>query len=447
MMATVTALATHLLGLLQPTGASGGPLGAKGGKLDLVEPSSAARLAFYHFLKNLCEPGEPLTSATLERFFRRSLTHAHWNENKLALFSEVTACLQHFSNQFNEPLPLAPFESAFSIQTVRAESFKSLERVVEEWVRRTSTPADQNRVLRDREERLIVVRLAQDRKISVYLFDRNLCIRDGVLEPLIDDAVLHYNSDLTLDPLMISQIEVAPHTVARFHSRAADGSTTLQGNIVRGFTFQKVQGLDGVELHKNAQLFYPLKRIEQFFIRRESDPLYIELTGLLEKASDLLSQKHPEALRFAEAALERGKLVFEQVFDEDRMLRLLLENLERAMKLAKLSSLPAATQAPTGSAPHAELANSQRIGSSPGSTVGSKIGLNLSAGHEFVESPLGPTPDRLDEKTIDAIYAGAPWALAEEALGPDLVELQESESCETIKPRNLVPPRSNRPQV
>ncbi len=396
-MATVTNLATHLLGLLQPANNPAaippGHVPAGSTPVASVAKSDAARLAFYHFLKNLCEAGEPLSTSVLDRFFRRALGHNHWSENKLELFTEVSACLQHFSNQTGEPIPLPPFSNPFDLQMVRAESFRTLERVVEDWIQQHQGPTDQIRMLRDREEKLIVCRLAVDRSLSVHIFDRALCIRDGRLEPLTDDMAVFYNSDLSIDSSRLSQIETAPHTVARF--RVNNGYRGIQ---VRGYTFQKTATFDGGDLHRHPLLFYPLKRIEQFFVNRATDPMYIELTNLLEQASDLMARQHPERLRFAEAAIERGRLAFEQVFVDDRLLRLLLENLERAILLAKRDvNLEALPEENLVSAMSVEMPVQ----------MGHNLGLNLAPGQEFIEPS-----------------------------GPDLVELQEAEKCDTIAPLN-----------
>ena len=156
----------------------------------------------------------------------------------------------------------------------------------------------------------------------------------------------------------------------------------------------------------------------------------MELTGLLEKASDLLAQKHPEAPRFAEAAMERGRLAFEQVFVDDRLLRLLLENLERALKLSHLSGQAQSERRREmtmgTSISQTELAKKPGIGSIPVS----HLGLNLPAGAEFVDS-VGFEEDQMGEF----------------ALGPDLVELQESERCETLSPLNQTKPVVPRPTL
>jgi hypothetical protein len=126
--------------------------------------------------------------------------------------------------------------------------------------------------------------------------------------------------------------------------------------------------------------------------------MYIELTNLLEQASDLMARQHPERLRFAEAAIERGRLAFEQVFVDDRLLRLLLENLERAILLEK-------RKPPYETLPEENLRPAMPV--EMPLQLGHNLGLNLAPGQEFIEPS-----------------------------GPDLVELQEAEKCETIAPLN-----------
>ncbi len=427
-MATVTALASHLLTLLQPP-ISGRAVGATAnvseteGSVSSVPKVDAARLAFYHFLKNMCEPGEALSTTTLDRFFRRAMTHAHWAENKSILFDEVSNSLQHFSNHFSEAVPLPPFTSPSELQVVRSESFRTLERIVEDWVQGHQGPTDQVKIIRDHDEKIVVCKLTMDRALSVQTFDRMLCLRDGRLEPLTDDMVIHYTPELAIDALRTSQVEMAPYTIARFRNESIGLQPGVQAGIrgvaVRGFTFQKTAAFDGGELHRHPLLFYPLKRIEQFFVNRATDPMYIELTGLLEKASDLLSQKHPESVRFAEAAMERGRLAFDQVFIDDRLLRLLLENLERALQLERRSLSGADLNAnaksdalgPLGPALSSLPVDlTAQLGDKVGNSIGGNLGIKLNPGEEFIEP-----------------------------FGPDLVELQEAESCETIAPVNRAP--------
>jgi hypothetical protein len=165
-----------------------------------------------------------------------------------------------------------------------------------------------------------------------------LAIREGELTPLHMDFTLFYTPELILHSNMIQNIELGPHTAARFRT-LPDG---IHGHIVRGYTFQRFATMDGGGLHKYPVLFYPLKRLEQFFVNRKTDPMYIELTNLLEKALDLMSQNHPEGLKFAEAALERGRLALEHIFPDDKLVRLLINNLEKTLALESARRAPIA---------------------------------------------------------------------------------------------------------
>ena len=307
-MAHVTALAQHILTL---------------------EPDKdAARLCIYHYLKNLCDAVEPVNSDLINRFFSRALTHQHWQVNKQALFQEVSGILNHFQETTGETLPLSEVYRMDEIQVVPAESMRSLELVVHKFLERTSSPYDQFRAFQEA-DKVVSILLQGDRSLRVNLFPRVFAIRDGDLIPLCQDFTLYYTPDLQLYPMATQQIEIGPHTSARFHL-APEG---IVGVITRGYTFQKYATMDGGGLHRFPMLFYPLKRLEQFFVNRKSDPMYIELTGLLEKALELMNHEHPEGGKFAEAALERGRLALEHIFPDDKLVRLLINNLEKTLAL------------------------------------------------------------------------------------------------------------------
>lgn len=308
-MAHVTALAQHILTL---------------------EPDKdAARLCFYHYLKNLCEPLEPVNSDLLNRFFCRALLFTHWQQNKAALFSEVNAILHHFSETTHIRLPIEEAFTAERIQVVPAETPRTLELVIGHYLEKTSSPFDQFRVIPEGNDRVVAITLQGDKTLRITVFPMVLAIREGELLPLCQDFTLFYSPDLTLHPVAIHQLDVGPHAAARFRM----GPEGVEGTIIRGYTFQKYSAMDGGNLHRYPVLFYPLKRLEQFFINRKSDPMYIELTGLLEKALELMNTGHPEAFKFANAAMERGRLALEHIFPDDKLVRLLINNLEKTLAL------------------------------------------------------------------------------------------------------------------
>jgi hypothetical protein len=308
-MAHVTALAQHILAL---------------------EPDKdAARLSFYHYLKNLCEASEPVNSDLLNRFYCRALQFPHWQENKTQLFDEVGSILQQFQDKYRIQVSLDEVVRPKDLQVVPIENLRTVELVISRFFAKTLAQGEQFRVVQEGADRIVGLVLQRDRSLHVTVFPKVLAIREGDLTPLNLDFTLFYTPELTLYPQATQLVEVGAHASVRFRYMP-DG---IHGTAVRGYTFQRYAVMDGGPLHKYPALFYPLKRLEQLFVNRTTDPMYVELTGLLEKAIELIAQGHPEGAKFAEAALDRGCLALEHIFPDDRLVRSLILNLEKTLEL------------------------------------------------------------------------------------------------------------------
>lgn len=330
-----------------------------------LEPDKdAARLCFYQYLKNLCDATELVTPDLINRFYIRALGFNHWQSNKQQLFNETESILQHYQDSSGRAFHVdqlnggtTPLLRANDLQVVAVENLRNLELIVQKHLEKNLTPYDQVRVLREADNRVLAITLGGDRGLKVTSFPRALVLQEGELSPLHMDLSIYYTADLQLSPMMIQQLEVGPHATARFHT----GVEGLRGNFVRGYTFQKFGSIDGGGLNRYPLLFYPLKRLEQFFVDRKSDPMYLELTSTLEKALDLLGQAvTPDTYRFAHAALERGRLALEHIFPDDKLARLLINNLEKSLALVQASnpSYRPAPQSPTQ--PSGEAASQAR---------------------------------------------------------------------------------------
>jgi hypothetical protein len=313
-MAHVSALAQHIFSL---------------------EPDKdAARLSLYQYLKNLCDATELVNSELINRFYLRALGFTYWQEHKTSLFNETEAVLHHFQDVSGEALPLTGLLRAGDFQIIAVENLRNLEIVVQKHLEKSLTPYDRVRVLREGDQRVVAITMHGDRSIKITTYPRALLVIEGELAPLHSEQSLFYANDLQLSPMMIQQIEVGPHASARFHT----GVEGLRGSFVRGYTFQKFGSIDGGGLNRYPLLFYPLKRLEQFFVDRKTDPMYVELTSTLEKALELISASvTPDTYRFAQAALERGRLALEHIFPDDKFARLLINNLEKSLALVQAS--------------------------------------------------------------------------------------------------------------
>ena len=300
-----------------------------------LEPDKdAARLALYQYLKNLCDASELVNADLVNRFYTRALGFAHWQENKAQLFNETESLLHHFQDM-NGALPLGGLLKSQDLQVITVENLRNLEVVAQKHLEKFATPYDKIRILKEGETRIVAITMQGDRSLKITTYPRALVLQDGDLSPLHQEFSLFYTPDLQLSSMMIQQIETGAHASARFHM----GIEGLRGAFVRGYTFQKFGSIDGGGLNRYPLLFYPLKRLEQFFVDRKTDPMYLELTSTLEKALDLLGQGvTPDTFRFAHAALERGRLALEHIFPDDKFARLLINNLEQSLALIQASN-------------------------------------------------------------------------------------------------------------
>jgi hypothetical protein len=302
--------------------------------VSLLEPEKdAARLSLQGFLQNLCEPSEPVNSDLINRYLMRALAFPHWQQNKSSLFSETSAILHHFEETKRLRLPLESALAVTDIQVVPAENISDLLKIANMSLEATSTPYDKWRVVQDGVDRVIAVVLHSSGALRLTVFPMALAIRQGSLSPLHQEMTLWYGSDLQLQPKTAQQLDVGPYTTARF----ASGPEGIRGCFVRGFTFQKSGSLDGGALTRYPMLFYPLKRLEQFFINRKTDPMYIELTNALERSLEIMDAPTVECIQFAQAALERGRLALDHIFPDDKLVRLLINSLEKTLALQAVS--------------------------------------------------------------------------------------------------------------
>ncbi len=303
--------------------------------LSLEPAGDAARLSFYNFLKNLCETSQPITAQLINSFYSRALGFTHWQENRSQLFEQTQYCLLSYAKATPTATEsvLAELQKSWQVgevETVAIKNQANLLGLTSQYLEKQLTSNERQRVLSDKNVSALAIVLNQGKgQLRVMSFAPVAKIVKGEISPLASDNTLHYTADLNLSPNVIQQVDVGAHTFARFYI----GEDGCFGSLIRGYTFQRYAVMDGGSLHKYPMVFYALKRLEQFFIDRQTDPMYIELTQLLERATELLSQGHTDAEKFARHAYERGQLALEQIFPDDKLVQLLINNLEKTLAL------------------------------------------------------------------------------------------------------------------
>lgn len=285
--------------------------------------NTPAKLSFYNFLRGFPNPEEALTPDLIELFFIYCIDYPHWAANKNQLGSEVQYLLENFNNFYQQDFDLSKIRFPQAMQLIEIERPQDLEDAVMVYLKRTQASEDKIRLINDQNKRIVAVILHSDRNITVRIFDKKFTFRKGHLEPLRKDLTLRYNSNLELDPEHKQKIEVAPYIVAEFTVK----NDRVSGAMLRGYVYQKLMEFKGESLREQNRLLFPIKRIEQFFVDRRTDPYYQDLISQLERTLALIQQGDSEALNWGAVILTQAETALENVFTGDKLLTLLVRDL------------------------------------------------------------------------------------------------------------------------
>jgi hypothetical protein len=285
--------------------------------------NTPAKLSFYNFLRGFPKPDDLLTPELIENFFIYCIDYPHWAANKNQLGTEVQYLLENFNNFYQQDFDLRKIRFPQTMQLFEIERPQDLEDAAMLYLKRIYTADDKIRLINDQNKRMIAVILHEDRTITVHAFDKKFTLRDGHFEPLRTDLALHYTENLELSPDHKQKIEVAPFLISEFRIK----NDKVDGVLLRGYVYQKLMEFKGENLRDQSRLLFPLKRIEQFFVDRRTDPYYQDLISQLERTLALIQQGDREALNWSAMVLTQAETALENVFTGDKLLTLLVRDL------------------------------------------------------------------------------------------------------------------------
>ncbi|MEN0057686.1 MAG: hypothetical protein AAGB31_02535 [Bdellovibrio sp.] len=294
---------------------------------DLNPQNTPTRLSFYNFLRGFPHPEDSLTPELIETFFNYCMDYPHWASNKQQLGHEVQFLLDNFNSFYQQKFDLSPILFPQNMQLIEIEHFSDLLDAVGSYVSTLCGENDKYRILPDQNKRVVAIVLREDKSLEVRSFDRKFTIRKGRLEPLRPDLVLYYSPELELSSHHSHKIEVAPYITAQFHM--SGGKVT--GSLLRGYVFQKLQEFKNEPLSEQTRLLFPIKRLEQFFVDRRTDPYYQDLVSQLERTCALIQQGDAEAIKWSSVILNKAETALENIFLGDKLMTLLARDLRHAL--------------------------------------------------------------------------------------------------------------------
>lgn len=298
---------------------------------DLNPQNTPARLAFYNFLRHFQLPTDELSPDILNRFFCHALEYPHWQTNKAQLGKEIQAIIENYSRFYHSDFDFEAVRFPNQCQIVELENYQDLLDAVRIYGRSITSESDKLRVIPEAGRRAVLVVLHEDGSLTARVFDKKFTVRGGMLEPLRTDMALHYDSNLELKEGNINCIEIAPYLMGQFAIQ--DGRP--HGNLIRGYVFQKFLEVKDLPLEDQSRLFISIKRLEQLFFDRETDPYYQEIVRELGRTPGQLLAGGVEVEKKAEAILERAELAFSEIFIGDKTLALLIKEVRHAQNQAR----------------------------------------------------------------------------------------------------------------
>lgn len=315
---------------------------------------SPGLLTFHNYLQHMCDETQKWDISVLNRFFNDCLVYPHWIQNRVSLTEDLKNCLENFEKQSEESLHLEATKWPTEIHVIEIENKKDFSDLINAYLRtQYQKVGSKYRLVFDSEKMIYAILLHPDQTLTVRQFDRRFTIREGFLEPLRTDLEIHYNTDLNIEEDMPHKIEVAPFVTCLFSSVGEFYSASL----VRGYYCQKFHEFKLSPLDAYPRLFFALRRIEKYFIRQESNPYYLNLTQELERTLNLLRLSEPLKPSQVTELQVRVQNALDFVFHGDKLLRLLLRDLENQM--AKPESLRPAkvgvAPAPLGQLAHLDF--------------------------------------------------------------------------------------------
>lgn len=288
-------------------------------------------LAFCQHLSLFSNIEEALSGAHFNAFFSDALTFQHWSENKQDLDKHVKLMVDRFAQ--NNPGAGSCLEGIVwpsQMQVFRIEHQLDFTKSLERYLERTIQSDEEFRVLMtDSQNALGLIRNKEDGSLRLNSFNRLMTLRGGFLEPLQAHHGIYYNASLQLRPGVAQRLATSSHVIIDFN---CSDQNMIQGKVIRGYTFQVFQNVQNAPYDQTNSIYYPLKRLESFFIHRQTDQFYTTLVADLERNTRLIRMGDQRAFQSAPALLARAETIFEQVYCEDRVLGLLIREQRRTME-------------------------------------------------------------------------------------------------------------------
>ncbi|MDZ4678068.1 MAG: hypothetical protein SGI74_11250 [Oligoflexia bacterium] len=295
--------------------------------LGSLKDEEAGRVGLYHYLKNFSQPQDPVTPDLLNQFFADCLQLPHWQEKKTELYTDIHDLLQRFFSQVGASFMLDQLWNLPRLQLLMVTQIENLYITVRNYEQSFLKEGENLRLIPEGDNRIVAIRKNAQSNVAVRTYNNLVRIQGSSILPLGPDQELHYDAGLELLPQHIQKLKPAPHSQVRFLVHPSG----VEAQFISGFAFRQSQVIKITAISQEPRIFYPLKRLERFYVHRPSDPYYMELITTLDRAIHAVRTHTQGTETFVRQAFEGGQIAFDQIFPDDKALYMRLKELAKLM--------------------------------------------------------------------------------------------------------------------
>ena len=293
---------------------------------ELGPQRNTARLALFNFLQYICPFEKEMSQDLFYKFCYHALSYLYWRQNRISFAKEMKFIFDHLQgNHGISQLPFSPQSIIEPLQIIEVRDFNEVGKIVENYLQDKLLSDQQCHIFPDVAlERVVAVILNEDNSLSLFSFNNKMTLLEGKIQPLCPYFQLQYNEnlELTFDTSHYLQVNVNSMGVLQ---RKADGLYDLR--LLRGYTFDCYHHQKQNTLQQPIEVFYALKRLEQFFISKETDGFYKETLKSIEDARDRMQSGKDHVGRKAKVVLQRAQDIYRYVFSPDQTLDFAIQGL------------------------------------------------------------------------------------------------------------------------
>tara|TARA_B100001248_G_scaffold262389_1_gene258017 strand:- start:19530 stop:20483 length:954 start_codon:yes stop_codon:yes gene_type:complete len=289
-------------------------------------------LSFYHFLKFFRSPDQSVNINTIDAYFRRMYAFEFWRKENKHLQTQIKKILSHhLSEEGLNKIYQSSFFHHCQLLTLKQKS---------DWLAVANRYAENKKIhykfIEPDHNSLYVHYQPDGGKHILQRLYPHCYINNGQLFPLTTDEVVYFDSDIKLEALQNHLIYLNNYSYIRLDSKAS----VFTGMVFKGYTLFPSEKVKVENLNENSRIYYTVKRLEALITGLNDNQTYQKLCDLLEKSLDLLKSGHPESVKLAFAALERGKNAQQSTFPNDKLLQVLIKELSFHLNKSAEGSLP-----------------------------------------------------------------------------------------------------------